>query len=483
MNSTDLPDAGHAPRKGWPVSSAVAALLFALVAPIAHHTGEQQASRYSLTASLWDYGTVEIDRFEDFIGRDRAIREGVIYSDKAPGQPFLAVPFYGIYRVAGGDSMIETRTDPLAPDAGLWWMTLWSAFLPGCVLAVLMYRWAEEVEPRTALGSVLAMSLGTLLLVYSGLLFGHVLAAVLAFGMFLIVREPDRSALALATAGSLGGAAVITEFPAALVVIAVGVIAVFIHRRRVWALLAGALPFAVFGAWYNFRVTGSPIVTAFQWSAFSGPRSQHEPLKDVFAGASWDRLLDVLFSERGLLIGSPVLLLALAGIWLLFRRGRRVDASAALGAIVLMVAVQVAWANSYAGGAGPRYVVPALPFMAAPVAVAWERWRRAGLVLGGIGVLTMMAAFFTEPQLGSDFSAGLGDWLATALAGDFAPNWLVIAFGPVGWMVHVAFVGVAIMLLANARRDFRERTEPDLIAVRPLSASPRGSAGRLSEDG
>ncbi len=88
-------------------SNATLVALFILVvlalAPFMHPFGGQQASRYALTAAVWDHGTLEVTEYASLLFRDGAARDGAFYSDKAPGQPLLAVPFYGIYRLVGGD--------------------------------------------------------------------------------------------------------------------------------------------------------------------------------------------------------------------------------------------------------------------------------------------------------------------------------------------------------------------------------------------
>ena len=57
----------------------------------------------ALTAAIWDDGTLVLDRYEAQLSVDRAVRDGHLYSDKAPGQPLLAVPFYAMYRGVGGE--------------------------------------------------------------------------------------------------------------------------------------------------------------------------------------------------------------------------------------------------------------------------------------------------------------------------------------------------------------------------------------------
>lgn len=421
-------------------------LVLAVAAPFAHHYGEQQGSRYALTAALWDRQTVVVDQYTHLLGRDRTVVDGVTYSDKAPGQPFLMVPFYGGFRLVGGEPP-EGRWDV---DLGVWWLTLWSAAVPGAVLAALMYRWAREVEAKTALLATLTMALGTMLLVYSTILFGHVLAALALFGMFLLIREGNASVRRLLGAGALGGAAVLVEYPAALVVMVLVVATLVRHRQRGLAVVAGGIPVLILLVLYNLRLFGSPFVFTYQWSAFSGAREQANELVDVFAGPSLERFFHVLVSPRGLLIATPVIAACLLGLVLIWRKGWRFDAAVAASGFLAMLAVQGSWSNSYAGGAGPRYVVPALPFLVAPLAVAWRRWRIATPVLAAVSVVTMLAATVTEPQLASQFEAGLRYWISRAVRGEFTTTVYTLAVGSWGWLLHGVTVGLAGYVLVRA---------------------------------
>jgi hypothetical protein len=407
---------------------------------VIHHWGEQQASRYALTAALWDQQTVAVDEYDHILKRDRAVVDGVTYSDKAPGQPFLAVPFYGVYRLVGGDSPAAYDPDV---DLGSWWLTVWSAALPGAVLAVLMYRWAREIDEGMALRATIAMAFGTLLLVYSTILFGHVLAALAAFSMFLVVRRSDRSWPALLGAGALGGLAVAVEYPTALIVAVVTVGAVVVHRWKALAIVAGGAPFALLLGLYHVRLFDNPFTFTYQWSAFSGPQEEADAVTEIFAGPTIERFFHVLFSPRGLLIATPILLIAALGFVPMWRKGWRFDVLVPAASALAVLAIPFSWGNSYAGGAGPRYFVPALPFLVAALAVAWRRWPLFAWAAAGISVLTMVAATLTEPQVATQLEAGLGYWFTFAAEGDFEPTIYSVTLGDFGWMLYLATIAVA----------------------------------------
>ena len=426
------------------VGLALAMLVLVITAPVMHpRGGEQQASRYALTAAIWDHQTVVLDRYAHVLGRDHAVRDGVIYSDKAPGQPVLAVPFYGIYRWAGGQ---PAEVQNLGPDWGLWWVTLWTAAVPGAVLAYLMYRWAREYARERAVLATLAVSLGTLLVVYSTLLFGHVLAALFVFGSFLIVRDSNATPLRLVVAGLLAGLAVATEYPVALIVLVLVGVSFYRHRTRSGAFIAGGLVVAFGLALYNVAVSGDPFVLSYQWTGFSGALAEERALVDTLAGPKFERLTHVMLSQRGLLVATPVVIPAILGFALLWRKNRT-DTIIAATSILMFIALQVSWWTSFAGGAGPRYITPSLPFLAAPLALAWDRWARGTAALTAMSVLTMMLAAFTNPQIPSDVDAGLAHWSLLAAHGFWAPNAWSQALGSPGWLAYALTIGVAILVL------------------------------------
>jgi len=454
VTDNSIPSISDPEGRNWRVLVALSLLVLAIAGPVKHDWGgTQQASRYLFSAALWDDHTVVLDGYTHLLGRDHALREGSIYSDKAPGQPFFGALFYGVYRVVGGEPAAGARSDP---DIGLWWVTLWSATIPAAALAVLMYLWAKEVEPRSALAVALMLTLGSMLFVYSTLLFGHALAATLAAAMYLIVRRAGASGPMLVVAGLLGGSAVLVEYPVALILVIITGAAFTMHRWRATLVLLGGIPPAILLAIYNNATFGSPTTLSYQWVSWANPLNEARTTFDMFDGPSIDRFLHLLFSQRGLFVATPIVVIGLMGLVPLWKRGFRVDAAVVGLSVCAMLFVQGSWGNSFAGGAGPRYLVPALPFLVAPLAISWTRWPRVSAAMSAISVLTMTAATFSDPQLPSDFDAGLGYWLKSIAAGDVAPTLWTRGLGGFGWLVH----GLTVLCAAGALWRVSSRRAP-----------------------
>jgi hypothetical protein len=130
-------------------------------------------------------------------------------------------------------------------------------------------------------------------------------------------------------------------------------------------------------------------------------------LKLPHAAAIWG----ITFSSyRGLFILSPWLLLAFPGFWLWWRSGRyRAEFWAALGSVLvtfLFNSSSIMWWGGFA--IGPRYLLPALPFLALPVVFVFDRkgsaaWLRVLIVaLFGWSLIATWGLTLAEQAFPSD---------------------------------------------------------------------------------
>jgi hypothetical protein len=403
-------------RKEW-----LAILLAVIVAGLwMHPLRAQQASRYALTAAIVDHGTVVLDDYEHALGVDRAVRDGRIYSDKGPGQPVLATPFYAAYRAAGGEPAEVLRIER---NWGVWWLTLWSAAVPLGMLSVLMSRYLDRRGYTSIAWPVsLAITYGTLLFPFGALLFGHVAAALALFTMLYLLDSEKIGRLSLVLAGVVGGLAVTVEYTAALGVACVTTWAAWRYRQRVWpALVAGAMSAASLAA-YNMLAFGGPLALSYRFSAFSEVTESARPMMAMFSDPAVENIVALVVDPRGLILSTPIVIVGFAGVFTLWRTDRhRAFLTSAI--LLAFLAVVISWSNPWGGDSpGARYLVPALPFLALPVAVVWNRWRILGMGATAIGVVTMLSAVVTDPLVSREDLSGLGTWGRMLLGGDVAPT-------------------------------------------------------------
>jgi hypothetical protein len=336
-------------------------------------------------------------------GFDVSVHEGRIYPNKPPGTTLLALP-------AGWLS--ERVERGLGLDLDAWWpltlrlyaMTVLSVGLLGAAGGVVFRRVSSALFPELAppwhVGAALVFGLGSPIWPYATLLMDHVPHAVLLLAAFGLVYSACAAggrtrAWRLAGAGLAGGLAVVVNYSALL---GVGPLAVYaaIRLRSAGALAAGLAgllpPLLLLGAYHRVCFGGVlTIANAFQPESF---QSKDAMALGVFGWPDPGVLLRLLFSEhRGLFVHAPALLVGVAGL-LAMLRGRRLRLEGVLfGAVTAAFLAMNASFNGWHGGSafGPRYLVPAVPFLALPLAPLLRRWPRSvgaiSLVSAGIALL------------------------------------------------------------------------------------------------
>jgi hypothetical protein len=108
-----------------------------------------------------------------------------------------------------------------------------------------------------------------------------------------------------------------------------------------------------------------------------------------------------------------VLLAALAGLVLLWRRGARAEAAVCAVVGGAFIVLNAGYFDYWGGFPGPRFVGPALPFVALGFAAAFERWPRttAALALVSIvGATHQALQFATATATWNLWAAGSMHW-------------------------------------------------------------------------
>lgn len=438
---------------GWRGDVLLAVIVLLLTAPLMHPLMAQQASRFAFTAALWEQRSVVIDEYEQILGVDYAERDGHLYSDKAPGQPFSAVPVYAVYRALGGEPGSVYR--PYG-NLGLWALELWSAALPAALLAVLMRRLAWRVSPRHATVSAVAVATATLLLPFATVLFSHVLSAFLVFLAYVMLRRGSPPPALLVASGFVAALAVTAEFSAAIAGFVLLGVAMARHRGRAGWFLAGGIPPAIFLGLYQWAAFGGPLTFSYEHAGTFG--AHHEAGLVGVQSPDIGMLLQVLFGDRGLFFLTPVVLFGLVGAMVLLADRRRRDlAIVSLTTFTLYVLMMAGWSNATGGASpGPRYVVPALPFLVVGVAEAWRRWPWLGWASAAVGWLTMGIATYTLPLAPRDEPSAMAYWIQRARDGEWADTLLTFwGWDWLRWLPVVIAIGLVTWLLRNERAGSR----------------------------
>lgn len=337
-------------------------------------------TRWALARQAVEHHTLQIDPWAARTV-DRAEWQGHSYCDKAVLTSLLAAivhtPVYVFASLAGvSEPKLDAAARYLAERA-----------IGGGALVALIWLLCARA-PRDGAASelaALAVGVGSILLPYATLLYGHVLAAALLFASWSAQRD-GRHRLADAT----GALAVATEYPVALLF--AGLLAY--RGRAYWNVERGVrvAAFSVLAATpqllHNALAFGSPLTFGY---ALEGEAEFASMAGGTFGfglpSASTVHLL-LLSPARGLLVYMPWTLLGFAGFFRAPDGARR-----GLGDVLrhdprpLLVLGYVALFSAYfmaSGGwaFGPRHLIPIIPLLASglPNFAAHSRSRSALVV-------------------------------------------------------------------------------------------------------
>lgn len=424
-------------------------LILVLFAPIVATDTAQPASRYSLTAALAEHGTVDLHPYRFNLGVDHAIYRGHLRSDKAPGQPYLAVPVYLIGRAFGAQPASHTH---IRGDLGLWWNTFWSATVPFAILVGLMFLLAARfARRRIALAVALAIGIATMMLPHGVNLYAHDLVALFGLGAWVAIEPEAVSERRVAVAGFLAGAAVASQYDAVIVLIVLaGYLFVRNRARFPWFAAGCAVPLVLL-AWYQWIAFGAPWHTPDNYYAgvINGTSSGGYSIPGLHGFG------EVLFGARGLVVGAPIAFVAIVGAVLLAINDRtpvRRHAIVMLAILVPYIVLCAGWSGlPILEEPGPRYLIPALPFMAVPLAATWERLWRPAVVAVALGAVVAIPAAFSGILVVSSRSP-FRVLLEQVGDGHFQPTIWSMALGRIGIVVYAATVIVAIVYFARVER-------------------------------
>jgi hypothetical protein len=364
-------------------------------AVVAQGAGWNQNAHYALVRAFADHTTI-IDRTRYETGKfyptgDISYYRGHIYSNKAPGLAFASLPPYLVLKAVGKAKPVPD------PTSRLWFLGLWTVVLPAGVLLLLTRRIGNEFETGFGTAAALTLGLATLVLPFSTLFFSHVLSATLGFTAFTLLWYERRSSgdlWCLAAAGALVGYGIATEFSCAITAAVLGLYALARPRavRRAAAYIGGALVGIAPLLAYNQWSVGSPFRLAYSNSVL-GPGQTYE-----FASPSFRQAVELLFGPVGLLRTTPVVALGAVGAVILYRRGGRAEAAVISGVVLAFLIFNAAFGGAVGGSSpGPRYMIPTLPFLAAPLALVYRRFPVTTLLLAAASFIEMAAVTITHP--------------------------------------------------------------------------------------
>jgi hypothetical protein len=430
-------------------------LLLALVAvaalSVVYPPRDQDISRLCLTRSAI-HGQLSADSCLAGAG-DVSSYGGHLYSDKAPGVSFLAIP-------AAAAVELGDRTQwHSSGDLRVWAARVTVGGLALLLCAFLVGRVAEGLVPGTGGPTLVALGLGTEAAALSMADFAHVPTAALAFAAFVLAwrRKP-------LLAGLVAGAAVLVEYEAGLIVVVLGGYVLLTGARALGRYLLGAAPAALALGAYNWAAFGSPFHLSYRYVADQFAANQAAGFFGIHP-PSWHAIRLVFAGDQGLLFDAPFILAAAAGLVVLWRRA---SAEAAVCTVIVLsfVALDCGYFDPYGGDSpGPRFLTPALPFLALGLPFVLARFRVLAGVLIAVSVVASTAIALTWPagvnaygrydgtvwrRLAGLLRHGTGDPLASWAQKNLL-SWVGVR--PIGAAAVVTCAALAATVLAFKRAD------------------------------
>ncbi len=381
-------------------------------------TSSNDGSHYALARTLIENHTFTLNQFDDYAeGNDIAITpDGRLFSDRPPGTALLTTLFY-----KSGDwlppplTLLPSRHD--ADNTHLAYVMLLPV-LAGAGTAVLLYAFSRfvGVSQPGALTAVLFFALGTVQWKYSSVLFSHALSGFLiAASLYLVVRMGQnrggtwQQALLL---GLLLGFSVLVEYSnALLVLIILGYLLWSLrpfHIRHTVTIMgiagAGGLISAIFLGFYNQVNFGTPFTLSYAyavnypWAGQFGTTFSYPLLAGLRAllyfgeGGGW---CDPVCYNQGLLLLSPVLIVAIPGTYFYWKQAKTVCLlTTAVFLTYLLLFAKHHTSHGFTGDG--RYLLPFLGLMVMPMGAALDRlyaWTKRPL-LQALTFLIVYALFF-----------------------------------------------------------------------------------------
>jgi MFS family permease len=377
-------------------------LLFFLVWVFLTHThvgSFNDRSRMAAIESLVHRDTWIIDDSPFSRTVDRILVKDHFYSDKPPVLTFIASGVYTIlhrgFQLTLDASWRDLDRAPCHcrafcdddPDRAYYWLTLALVGLPSALMLGLFYHLTGRfgINNPSALLLTVSLGLATQVLPYSTVFNSHVPAAACLFaGFYALLKAGDARDAArrwLFVAGLLVALAATFDLGVGLFLVACFGYAVWIHRRRAWPYILGAMLPLLLMAVLDYQIVGNLLPPYMYTQGYDYPGSRFP--QTVAGNRSPDNVLlyglRLLSGDHGLFAFSPVLLWAVVALVRTWRR--RADPLRGIAALVGLTSGAFAlyfilFTDNFGGDAyGPRWYTVFIPLLFIFVAATWDRLR------------------------------------------------------------------------------------------------------------
>ena len=321
------------------------------------------------------------------------VGSGRLYSKYGLGLALLEVPFYGV------GLLVSLAGVPVPSDyVRMFAVANTNAFVTAAT-CLLLFGFARKLgyTRSTQLWVSVIFGIGSMALPYASYGFSEPLVGLAligsVYGLHAYSTTDKKARLVLA--GSLAGYAIVTKASA---VVALPLLAVYLHAtirsgppreqlKRWIALLTPIAVSALIVLWHNWIRYGDAFSTGYHLDDYThaGGLFNFSPAH-IATG-----IYGLLFSTgRGLFLFFPVAILMPWAIARL-RRSHHNEAALFLGVTAAFLLAHACFADWHGGSSwGPRYLLPALPFIVLALGSLLGRGRRSSAVVKTLAVVGLL---------------------------------------------------------------------------------------------
>lgn len=365
-------------------------------------------SRYALTEAIVENNTLFFDRDQArFSAPDMVEYNGKFFTIFAPGVSFFTVPFYYVGKMFEQPRLVSFLSTVIVATVNVMLLTMLGQKL--------------GASKQSSALSALFFIFGSSALAYALTLTQHHLSVMLLL-LSLCNYFSKRSLLRNISFGFLVGAGVLVDLPNLFVMMPVLIAVIGEHlslskakdtvslslNTAIIGLVIGVIPLMYGYLLYNYSLTGSyfTIGQMIGRSNYFDTEEQKEEQRIRDALNTEEERFSLPFEsreqqhgayillisdERGILFYSPVVLIGIIGLVLLYRDKKYAVASVVMFSVILTnIVVYSMFGDPWGGWAfGPRYLLPMIAVLALTSSVALEKYKKN--ILFSLGVFIVLA--------------------------------------------------------------------------------------------
>jgi hypothetical protein len=347
-----------------------------------------ERGRYALTRAMVEQHTFRIDSYKDFSYPDVSVRGGHYYSRFPAGMPVLMIPIHSF-------ALTIKNIDPKVINFAF--LGLLSAIAIGLLYFLGV---TNQFSRLLSLFISFCFAFSTLIFSFAGGFWSHTISLFFITIILLLFSQylKTKKNILVFFIALFFGVALSIDFPNAIILSPILMYILFTNYKVNMQKLFTAIFLLLFPIGiilggigvYNTISFGSPLAIG-QSSKFSVGTKLHTtfiPMHEWNAKGVFDErrlfqgLYTQLFSEqRGLLMFSPILLLALLGIIPFFKE-KKDFAIISLSVFAITILFYSVWQDYWGGWSyGPRYLIAAIPFLFLPTLYFFKTYMHKPILL------------------------------------------------------------------------------------------------------